>query len=346
MIIVCESKTIKEGEVVQNLPKGDYLAIQVLPLGREGYIDLSEFKYNYELGKRRVATLTGDPGIGTSVDTIQVKEDDYTPEFKELMFLLKEKLELDKEGLSEGEEIVIQANFGEFLELPWENIFEAGTPILRKVSVGDRDGVDFEKNNIVIALSHAHRNIGRSLEKEMNIETNAIQQAIIADNNQQYRVESISIIKHCTRESLGNINWQNFNIAHFIMHGDSDGGVFLEKSDPTRYKEGDLVSPNDFLDVLKGKNLKLVFLSLCYSGGGATSNCLAFQVVRDGLSRYTIGYSGKVGDTSARMFSEYFYKNLMGGKVIEKVYIEALSTYLGALGKKKKSYRPLLYMWE
>jgi CHAT domain-containing protein len=165
----------------------------------------------------------------------------------------------------------------------------------------------------------------------------------LENEQQSFRMQKVLLSKHTTKQALGSINWSEYNFIHIILHGLSDGRLALENPDKTRYKDPDFMTVTEFLDILKGKNLDLIFLSFCFSGGGldGEQENLAVQLTKNDASQYVIAYGNPVGDSSAASFAKIFYEYLINGSEIEQVYKTSLQKYyqLSSTGK----YVPLLY---
>ena len=127
------------------------------------------------------------------------------------------------------------------------------------------------------------------------------------------------------------------------MHGSESGGLCLENENIDEYKNEDILVVKDALRILKEKKLFLIFFSHC------NSSSFAYEVVNNGIAKYTIGYRQGVGETSANVFSRYFYKNLLSSfeknttDRLEKVYIRSLIGYYKSKDSDDK-YVPLLYI--
>lgn len=325
--IVCNFVEIKND--LYELPKGLYLQISVnkgdpifIP-----YSKLEDFKIR-------------DPiNISPNVVNLDEKQDslevglnigsDYNKDFLSFIF---SKLKIDDNYLDSITTATVISDNSNFLELPWEDFFSNSEAIFRKYNDNaERQFTHKQKNNLAIFMSHAHIGIGSDLSKCMNEEIDGIyeSQKILRKNNQQsFRVESIFLLKHTTKKSLGSISLASYNYLHFISHGDLNGNIVLEVDDPTRYKDVDILSKSDFIKFLSTSTFELIFLSLCNSAGDRdNADNTAFQLVKNGTTNYCIAYNGQTSEISASRFAPKFYESLLSGKSIKETYKKALLLY-------------------
>lgn len=342
MEIYCELKQVKDGEK-ESLKGGLYLSVKTNKSnGQFVLIPFDDFHSEYLRNKDVTTVITPEIGIGKSSDINPVFSKQGPDLQKVLEFVNKEIKIADN---LEEDQLTIRSDFSVFLELPWENLKADNLYIIRKVSTSARDPQVKEDNDLVMLMSHAHEGVGSDLKVVMDEEIKSVYNSLhfLIENNQQYfRVDSILLLKHTTTESIKSVSWKDYSFVHVIMHGDQDGNLCLEDGDHAKYKETKKFSPDDFVELVKDSNQKLIFLSLCYSGGGILNKeSLAFKIIKSGCSRYVIAYRDPVGELSAKEFTELFYKNLTTGKEIEEVYKTSLSSYYS--GPKKREYIPLLY---
>jgi hypothetical protein len=340
-----ESTGDQEADKILNLPKGKYLEVLTAKDYQPLYIPFEEFQSLYDEAKREVDAVPQEPKMETAEVVSLESRSQQKPRFSKVIDFLSQRIGIDEDDLDKEGELVIRSDWGLFLELPWEYLVEKQIFVIRKFArenlVTDRR----EENNLLLLTSHARESTEKDLKRVMDEEIGAIYDALhfLRKSNQTtFRVEKILLLKHATREALGKIDWESFNLIHFVMHGDQGGRLCLESKDRDRYKTPDPLSVDDLLEILSGKNFTLIFLSLCYSGGEASEgDSLAFRLTRTGVSRYVIGYSNAVGEMSARNFSSIFYELLTTGDDIQTVYKESLKRYYKT---KPSRYLPLLYV--
>ena len=97
-----------------------------------------------------------------------------------------------------------------------------------------------------------------------------------------------------------------------------------------------------------------MFFSSCYSSGGSdSSGSLAFQIVRNGIAKYSIGYPRGIFEENAKEFANCFYQYLsnvvredfVGFSFIEHAYRKTIENYLSKFPESKsKSMIPELYI--
>lgn len=342
MEIYCELKKILDGEI-KSMKGGLYLSIKTNKSNGQ-FVLIPYQDFHNEYLKRKDSTMLVVPevgiGIATDINPIYSKQG---PDLQKVLEFINERIQIDINF--EGDQLTVQSDFSIFLELPWENLKEDTIYIVRKVINCINDKPIKENNNLAILMSHAHEGVGSNLKSVMDDEVKSIYKSLhfLIENNQQYfRIDSILLMKHTTMDSIKEIPWKSYNMTHIIMHGDQDGNLCLENNDHKKYKEVEKFSSDEFVNLIKDGNQKIIFLSLCYSGGGIMDKeNLAFKIVKAGCSRYVIAYRDPVGEFSAKDFTEIFYKNLTTGKIIEDVYKNSLRSYYS--NPKKREYIPLLY---
>lgn len=339
-------------EKLDGFTAGEYLAIETdSPKSKEILIRRDEFETLYLMGKKD-KRVTGafplEPQIAYGPDLLQLpQEESWGFKYKDLMKLLADKVDISSLLKAKVEEdLIIRSDLGMVLELPWEDIVNSSICVYRVVIGQENEGFEEKsENNLMLFMSHAYKGVGKNLKEAMDDEIRNIYGSlgdIMGENNQYFRMESIFLLKHTTRRSFEEIPWKRFNFVHFIMHGDQDGNLHFEKDDPARYKESDFIKIEDILNIMKGHRFKLVFLSVCYSGGSLyDGDSLAFQIIKCGYSKYVIGYAQPAGEDSAKDFSNFFYKNLMNGEKINDVYKKSIKSYYSG---KSRIYKPLLYV--
>lgn len=324
------------------LLKGVYLNIKTnLNAGSPIIIPYTEFEVLYSKARQSSDVPKEDLGIG-EIGSIPLEvTNKQNPNYKDVMVFLLEKLNFKTEHVANND-LIVQSDVWTFLELPWEEIGEGKLSVIRKVICKNDKDVE-DNNNLLLLMSHAHENVGKDLKEKIVEEIESIYGAMIKHTQTSFRVNSILLSQHTTVESIKLISWNLYNMIHLMMHGDKDGSLCLENPDHQKYKQVDKFSSSDFLSLIKDRCFKLIFLSMCYSGGGIEGKeSLAFNIVKSGCSKYVIAYSNAVGEDSARLFADSFYKNLITGNRIEEVYKSSLATYRSTLNNKDY-YMPLLY---
>ncbi|MEQ1842317.1 MAG: CHAT domain-containing protein, partial [Verrucomicrobiales bacterium] len=107
-----------------------------------------------------------------------------------------------------------------------------------------------------------------------------------------------------------------FDIIHFVGHGafdiDTKVGTLLFEDERGRPKS---VTATDFLNILRGRGIRIVFLNACETGRGEKADYnrgVAMELVRDGIPA-VIANQYSVIDRSASLFSLHFYACLASG---------------------------------
>jgi hypothetical protein len=335
-------------EEVAGHPPGKYLYIETSQGGEPVYIPHGEFTDLLQKARSRpkINAPINVPQVGVG-EEIFTEKTNQGPDFAEMMDFLAQKINLGSDGTEKEMTVTVISDAGVFLELPWEDIANKEIYVFRRVTKSENKDKEVRReNNLLLLLSHAHEDLGEDLKKKMDEEVRgifALLNFFLENEQQSFRMQKILLSKHTTKQSLESINWGEYNYIHIIMHGLLNGELVLENPDKAQYKYPDPMSMVEFLDILKGKNLDLIFLSFCFSGGGldGEQESLAVQLTKHDASQYVIAYSYPVGDTSAASFAKIFYEYLINGSEIEQVYKKALQKYyqLSSAGK----YIPLLY---
>jgi hypothetical protein len=352
MKISCELKdTMKDNQ--ENLPEGRYLYIYYEKNTSAINISLPEFQGHLEEAKRGSEQSIPNPGVGSDNQTIIPTRENNRPDFKNMMSFLVEKIAINDKDFNDGDELIIESSFGNFLELPWEEITQKKIFVFRMV-VGERkNDLPESQNNLLLIISNSHITVNGELpdlKNKLKDEILKIIDQTIDAIPKDFKINNISVAKHTTKDSFPLLLWDNYNYVHVIMHGDESGGLCLEKPEIDKYKVQDIMTIDEVIEILKNKKFSLLFLSFCYSGGGLNNNnSLAFQISSKGISKYVIGYRYGVGETSAMTFAEYFYKLLVNGFAATKqdrlreVYKESLSKYYSD-SQSNNVYVPILYI--
>ncbi len=118
----------------------------------------------------------------------------------------------------------------------------------------------------------------------------------------------------------------DYDVVHFIGHG------IYEKSTSTGYLvfenevgRASKLSATDFLNIVRGRNIRIVFLNACETGRGEGSNYnrgVAMALARDGMPA-VVANQYSVIDRSTSLFSLHFYSCLAQGLQIADAMREA-----------------------
>lgn len=346
MDIYLDLKEVKEGDIEYidgiALDQGGYLSIKTSSKqnNKPILIPYKDFEEIYSRSKIATTTEPADPGISKEFSPVVAKKS--LPNLKPVISFLNTKIGFSKDNFADDKKkLKVQSSSQLILELPWEDIIEEDLFIIREIVCPERKYDHKTRNNILILMSHAHEGTDDNIQELVKEEVESIYKTLHSNAQNNFWVDNILISRHTSIETIKALPWKDFNFAHLVMHGDSNGYLCLENFNPENFKSIDRFSTNDFLDLIKDNCLNLIFLSMCYSGGGIDKESLAFQIVRSGYSKYVIGYSYPVGEKSAKDFANIFYQKLATSKTdIEEIYTTSLESYYQS-GKKK--FIPLLY---
>lgn len=354
MRVLCEIKDIPEDNQ-ERLAPGRYLVIYKFVNNKDlkFILSFSEFQGYYEESKRDSSTVMTEPGISMEEAPLPLAQKQSTPDFKKIMGYLTESIAITESDF-EDDEFIVESSFGDFLELPWEQVTKKGVYVLRRVIGDKKDATAEDINNFLFVVSNSHitpEGEAFDLKEKLKQEILEIIDHAIEAIPKDFKIDSLHISKHTTKDSFKLLPWDQSKYAHILMHGDKNGGLCLEKADPDYYKYQDVMDTTEVITTLTDKNLFLLFLSICNSGGGwySINNNLAFQAANKGIAKYTIGYRFGVGEDSALRFSGIFYKTLLNGSVrneagwIEEVYKKSLAEYYKE-PISDNGYIPLLYV--
>jgi hypothetical protein len=316
-------------------------------------IDIKEYQDKYAVALQERNPIDIVPTVSDSDETIQnddrIKSETFdSHNNSELLTYLFSKINIDANQLSDLSDITITTDLPEILELPWEQIFDVNSVVYRKYFKNEvvNRGSNWDSNDLVILMSHAHEGLGYDLTEVMNQEIRSIYDTLhyLRDNNlQSFRIDNILLSKHTTRNSIGKLDWKSYNYVHFISHGTPNGDLALEKDDKERYKYPDTITKGELLNILNSYSFNLVFLSICFSGGGTKDeDSIAYQLVKNGITNYCIGYRGYVGEETANNFTKLFYEQLTLGGNISETFKKSYKTFRSE--NKKIKYIPYLYM--
>lgn len=346
MEITCKLIKIQDDNI-QNLQGEVYLSIETSKNDKPIYIKYDKFRDIYIGAKEKTDNLLSEISVASGFTPLRKKEGQKKSRFNQVINFLSEEININEVDFNnENDEIIVRSDIGMFLELPWESIVRKRIFVIRKFISNKKNNFEKDANNLLLFMSHACEGVGANLQEKMNEEIKSIYNTLhfLRENNQaSFRINQILLSKHTTKEVLEKTHWKDFNFVHFIMHGDSNGNLYLEMPDKENYKQPDNMSILKLLKTLDGNHFTLIFLSICYSGGEVDNeNSLALQLIEANYSQYVIGYSNTVGDISAKSFTEIFYEFLITGENIQTVYKESLKRYYKI--NEQTKYMPLLYM--
>lgn len=107
-----------------------------------------------------------------------------------------------------------------------------------------------------------------------------------------------------------------FDVLHFIGHGifeeDTKTGYLFFEDEQGRARK---VAASQFLDIVRGRNIRLIFLNACETGRGGRADYnrgVAMALARDGMPA-VVANQYSVIDRSASLFSLHFYGCLAQG---------------------------------
>lgn len=122
---------------------------------------------------------------------------------------------------------------------------------------------------------------------------------------------------------------EDFDVIHFIGHGKFDEatgvGTLLFEDEVGRAKT---LAATDFLNIVRGRGVKIVFLNACETGRGEKADYnrgVAMELARDGIPA-VVANQYSVIDRSASLFSLNFYACLAAGRSIGDAMREARIT--------------------
>lgn len=342
--------SIQEG-AEEDVVAGDYIEVLIDTIGR---FLIPEGEFQARLSKARAEDSAGSEIAVAGIGSFHVDAPPATQKVvrfgKDALDFVAEVCQITEANITTDEELVVVSSFASFLSLPWETRVDGQqTIVLRKV-VGDltRESESFDAKhvrNLLIVRSHAYRteigDIG-DLRESINDELKRMIDELVEKSDSAFRIGNIQIVKHATKTTvLEEIDFADFTHVHMAMHGDENGSLCLE--DGADATLADKLTQAEFIDMLNNdgvKDVSLFFLSFCLSAGGTKAQeHLSYELIRNGIAEFVVGYDGGVGTNFARDFSDYFYSNLANGASVKKAFIEALRRQ-----KSKKTYLPVLYV--
>jgi len=354
MKITAELQLIKRDNNM-GLSAGKYLSVSINNSGKPSYIDIDEFVKNCK-PKKSVRNIVLPAVIAIGQDNIDenIQTQTSRPDYTVAMNYLKETIGINDTYFNDDEnELIIESNFGNFLDLPWEDL-KSNICVFRRIFGGKRFTPNIKHNNLIFLISYADKNNDGEqgiLKTEIKDEVVGIASYLLDSEPKFFRIENIHMQKHMTKEKINSIKWSDYSFVHIIMHTTEKGELCFENPDMDRYKESDSVSPREFIKIFKNKRILLLFLSTCYSGGGVKDDdCLAFQVVYSGIAEHAIGYRYGIKEKLAASFSKMFYRLLSNGhelnntNQLELIYKQALAEYYKENPESKiDNYIPIMY---
>jgi hypothetical protein len=363
MKISCELKYVKkEDPILKESPPGEYLCINTDKNTSLTLIPLSEFMNHYEESKRKFMSSISDSEFKTNDQTINITKKTNKPDFIEVINYLIKKITINNNDFNdEKNELIIESNFGNLLDLPWEKISDKNIVILRIIISEIKHESDKIEDNLLFVLSNAN---SYNDKKAQNIEKKSdeilyIIERIMNIPPKEFKINHFDFSKHTTKESFKKLPWKKYNYAHFIMHGEENGGLCLEHPEINKYKDADILSAKEIITFLQQERLFLLFFSCCYSGGGVNNSSngtndndsIAFQIINKGIAKYSIGYRYGINDTNAASFAKIFYNNLISilykeqQNRLERIYSKSLLDYYEKnVSAKNIEDIPILYI--
>lgn len=344
MIIKGSSVVERVKDVSGSIKLSHYLQIDT-SLGVQSRIPFDEYRKIYERSISQNKPLAqsvdiGDPEqLGQSISFTSVSND-----LNPVLGLLLEKLEVPSgEKLTSDQKLFIQSELAEFLELPWESVV-GETYVFREV-IHAEDIVKSQnlKNSFMVLMSHSHQPDKNNIGNELNEEIVDIFDHITKNNKDSFKIDEIFFLKHATISSVSDTVWNKFRYLHVALHGEEDGRLCFE--DATYYDRIDYLTKDEFLNLLYAgskPHFLLIFLSFCFSGGGAEKASLAYDLVRTGVTENVVAYAGGVGSPSAKKFSKLFYNFLTCGEVPTSAFQKAMDKYKSE--NQNPEYLPMFFM--
>lgn len=353
MKIVGELKSIENNPQLK-LVEGNYLSISINDSDPK-YVNIDEFDKN--IRPKDAQDVGVAPAGVASKENVDQNADHYRhlPDYTEALKYLKSAIGFNNSFFkNDDNELIIVSNYGDFLDLPWEDL-QDDIFVLRRVSGGNAFNLSTTNNNFILLISFADKNDDGDqgiLKDKIVDESIQISRYLLDAEPKNFEVGMINLQKHLTKEKFNIIDWNGCSFMHVMMHGTEKGNLCFESSDMNIYKKSDEITSDEFLDKLQNDNFLLLFLSTCFSGGGIKNDdCLAFQAAFRGIAKYIIGYRYGINNELAAIFATKFYEllsnnyKLKGKNPIESIFKEALSKYrIDHLEYKKNNDIPIIYI--
>ncbi len=317
-----EGKEIERVLKIMNLPQDQWKDIE------------KDFSEGYVL-----ISLLGQKKIIKGVELSRVKKKGL----ESLSELLKKK-GVNLESIIKAEEaqiLLVTSNSEYFLELPWENLkiekqfyFKDGERlIIRNLLKNDRLN-KMSKYSIVFLASFAHKDPYLSSWKSGNISKDLIDElnglirnesGVITDNlfdlsEDNTKISGYYLITHGNRKVFLESNLKNFNVFHFIGHGDVRRGLALESTHetlPVGYENSSInpISVKDWISdeivnkIIENSPFKLIAFSCCDSARPlGSSKSLLMKCLLEGRIDYGIGFRKGISSKMLPSFWKDFYE--------------------------------------
>lgn len=322
-----------------------YLQVET-STGIQSRVPFEDYRKAYEKSVGEVRLVAQDINIASLDQADLAIQTPYVgSNLNPVLSLLMEKLNVQSgEKVTKDTELVVQSELAEFLELPWESVVDQ-TCVFREIIHPTRTAQEnvTTRMSFLLLMSHAHQPDKTNIGNEINEEVVDVLKKITENNKSSFRVDDVHFLKHGTKTNLQEVKWDKFRFVHVVLHGESDGRICFE--DSAEYDKIEHMSKKDFLSLLQvdpRPYFLIVYLSFCFSGGGAETTSLAFDLVKEGVSENVIGYSGGIGSPSAKNFSSLFYNFLTCGDNPRAAFQKALEKYRAE--NPRPEYLPMFYM--
>lgn len=343
MVIKGSSVIERSKDVSGEIKLSHYLQVDT-SFGIRSRIPFDEYREIYEksIGENKPVMQgidIGDPEqLGQSVGFASAGND-----LNPVLGLLLQKLDVPSgDNLTSNQELFIQSELAEFLELPWESVVDK-TYVFREV-IHAEDIVENNnaKNGFLVMMSHAHLPNKNNIGNDLNEEVVDMFDQITKNNKDSFKIDEMFFLKHSTRTTVTETKWEKFKYLHIVLHGEEDGRLCLENA--MYYDQIDYLTKDEFVSLLNAESrphFVLIFLSFCFSGGGAEQASLAFDLVRTGVTENVIAYTGGVGSPSAKKFSKIFYNFLTCGDLPRLAFQKAMDKYKSE--NQNPEYLPMFF---
>ncbi len=176
-------------------------------------------------------------------------------------------------------------------------------------------------------------------------------QSNLADSIADGRVKFTTLNRQpgiSTRQTLSESNLDEFDVFHFIGHGDFDtdraeGVLYFEADDGTM----EYCTAHQLADILKASStIRFAFLNACRSGAGVGRATFAEELVRSGVLA-VVTHRRPVRDDIATLFSGSFYRAIAVENLpIDLAFVRARQAIYSALKKPDEEadwVDPILY---
>ncbi len=255
-----------------------------------------------------------------------------------------------KVSQNSGLRIRIVISSGILSRLPWEFLYDdkfiaiySNTPIVRSVpdALVDRNKRIIRKLKILVIISSPNDKGTLNVDREIRY-----MKSELADLESLGLLE-LSFLKNTTIDRLQKTLKNDFDIFHFIGHGEFDesagkGSIVLEDdSGSSKNYDGETLA-----SLLSEANVKLAILNACDTARSAESGYLlgvAHSLLRGGVPT-VIAMQFKIPDMAAILFTKQFYGELAERDTIEVAITKARQYMAGNLGIDTKDWgTPVIY---